>query len=121
MGCRTAWGAIHRGRGREWHRRPRWKTLAARVEGALASLHRLGGGEDAEVQRHTYKRYSDENLKQAIAEVENALAALRTLDGDDAEVQGHGYKWSDEDLKEAVTSLSDALEALKAIDTQRRS
>ena len=46
-----------------------------------------------DVQGHSYKTWSDEQLKQAITKVQDALADLRQLqttqDGED-EVQGHG-------------------------------
>ncbi len=77
------------------------------------------GGED--VAGHGY-RWSDENLKQAVTQVQSALETLRSMGADeDAEVEGHALKWSDEDLKQAVKSLSDALESLKAIQAKPRS
>jgi hypothetical protein len=84
----------------------------------------IGGGEMEErkfaanagddVQGHS--RYvSDETLKQAIAEVQGALARLRELeDGDD--VQGHSRYMSDETLKQAITEVQGALARLRELE-----
>ena len=78
-------------------------------------------GDEAEVVGHGYK-WSDENLKQAVTEVQSALETLQRLGGDDEdEVEGHGYKWSDAELKQAVSSLSNALERLKEIEKSSKS
>ena len=78
------------------------------------------GGED--VAGHKLS-WSDENLKQAVSELEGALEALLRLDrpSEDAEVEGHGRMLSDENLKQAVTKLEDALEALLQMSSSARS
>ena len=82
-------------------------------------MHQGQSGDD--VTGHGY-RWSDENLKQAVTQVQSALETLRSMGADeDAEVEGHALRWSDEDLKQAVKSLSDALESLKAIQANPRS
>jgi hypothetical protein len=65
--------------------------------------------------------WSDETLKQAVEQVQDALEALRKLqvpEGEEAEVEAHSIAWSDENLKRAVTSLRNALQTLKTIETK---
>jgi hypothetical protein len=56
--------------------------------------------------------WSDENLKQAISEVEDALSKLRDL-GTHDDVQGHAFTWSDENLKQAISEVEGALAKLR--------
>jgi len=67
-----------------------------------------------------FMAWSDENLKQAISQVDDALQVLRRLqptDGQDDDVHGHWLAWSDENLKQAVSRLENALAALRAVRT----
>ncbi len=58
-----------------------------------------------DVAGHGWNYFSDENLKQVVAEVEDALTKLRSLGEEKPEVQGHGYiTWSDENLKQVVAT-----------------
>ena len=57
-------------------------------------------------------------LKQAIDQVQSALATLRRLDGED--VEGHAFHSSDENLKRAITQIEDPMRALGAIRTTDR-
>jgi DNA repair ATPase RecN len=76
-------------------------------------------GQD-DVQGH-YRAWSDETLKDGIQELERALAGLRelqTTQGEDDDVQGHGYtSWSDERLKQAVVKVEDALAGLRQLQS----
>jgi hypothetical protein len=75
-------------------------------------------GED--VEGHLM-RWSDQELKQAVAQVEDALAALRELETGPAggeDVEGHASRgWSDRELKQAVAQVEDALAALRELET----
>jgi hypothetical protein len=65
---------------------------------------------------------SDENLKQAIAEVEGALAKLyaATAPKDDGNVEAHAARiLSDEDLQQAVTAVGNALAQLRGLQASR--
>ena len=74
---------------------------------------REGAEEDTEGQGY---RWSDENLKQTITQVESALATLRQVGADDDDdTEGQGYRWSDENLKQEIKPVADALVSLKAI------
>lgn len=67
-------------------------------------------------------KWSDQNLNQAITQVESALTTLRQVGSDDDDdTEGQGYKWSDENLKQGVKSMAGALGSLKAIQTRCRS
>jgi hypothetical protein len=81
--------------------------------------HMPPSGQD-DVEGHGFYGLSDENLKRAISQVDDALQVLRQLqpahDQDD-DVQGHLYAWSDENLKQAVSRLETALAALRALRT----
>jgi len=72
----------------------------------------------AEVEAHAFM--SDENLKQAIEEVEDALASLKDFearrDPDDSEVEAHAFM-SDESLKQAIERLEGALVRLRDLQT----
>ena len=60
------------------------------------------------------------SLRQAIVQVENALATLRRLDtgpDDGGDVEGHLLHSSDENLKRAITQIKDPMRALGAIRT----
>jgi hypothetical protein len=74
-------------------------------------------GQD-DVEGHAYG-WSDENLKQAISQVQDALQVLRQLEPthDQDDVEGHAYSWSDENLKQAVSRLENAVAALRALRT----
>ena len=74
----------------------------------------------AEVEGQRFVGYSDETIKQAIQQVENALAALAKLDAkrEPAEVEGQYRAYSDETLKQAVEQVKSALEALKAVQAE---
>ena len=63
--------------------------------------------------------WSDETLKQAIQQIENALAALAKLDAkrEPAEVEGQRL-YSDETLKQAIEQVKSALAALKAMQPE---
>jgi polyhydroxyalkanoate synthesis regulator phasin len=73
---------------------------------------------DDDVQGHSAS-WSDENLKQAIAEVEDALAKLRDLDAPGDDVQGHASMYSDETLKQAIESLSEAVASLRNLGPRK--
>jgi uncharacterized protein YacL (UPF0231 family) len=79
--------------------------------------HMEPSGRD-DVEGHAYS-WSDENLKQAISQIQDALQVLRQLEPSQAEddVEGHAYSWSDENLKQAVSRLENALAALRALRT----
>ena len=74
-------------------------------------------GQD-DLEGHGYG-LSDENLKQAISQVQDALQVLRQLQPthDQDDVHGHISSWSDENLKQAITRLENALAALRAVRT----
>jgi hypothetical protein len=95
--------------------------------------HRMHGGstpvEQPETQSHfsqasadgdeveAHHMFSDERLKQAVTQVESALAGLRQLstpppDGD--EVEAH-HMYSDERLKQAVTPAPGVVAALGSL------
>jgi hypothetical protein len=61
---------------------------------------------DPEVEGQRLMR-SDERLKQAVGQVEGALANLRELDG--PEVEGQRLMRSDERLKQAIDRLDGSL------------
>jgi hypothetical protein len=69
--------------------------------------------------------WSDERLKQAISQVDDALARLRELQGtsgEDEDVEGHALRApsrSNEQLKQAISSLENAQEGLRAVGTTR--
>jgi len=104
-------------------------TLERMIEelgGVVSALKRLqqpaAGGEDADVEAHRFHGYSDENLKQAIAQLEDALASLRALEpqaAEDADVEAHRTYWSDESLKQAITQLENALAELRKLSEQQ--
>jgi hypothetical protein len=80
--------------------------------------HMEPSGQD-DVQGHS-SSWSDENLKQAISQVQDALQVLRQLEptqAEDDDVEGHGYSLSDKNLKQAVSRLENALAALRAVRT----
>jgi len=56
---------------------------------------------------------SDERLKQAVDQVEGALASLRELDG--PEVEGQRLSRSDERLKQSVGQVEGALKSLQEL------
>ena len=104
-------------------------TLERMIEelgGVVSALKRLeqpaAGGEDTEVEAHLVARWSDEKLKQAITQLEDALSSLRALeteDGEDADVKAHRWSgYSDENLKQAIAQLEDALASLRALEPQ---
>jgi hypothetical protein len=63
-------------------------------------------GAEPEVEGQVQRR-SDERLKQAVGQVEGALAGLRELDG--PEVEGQVQRRSDERLKQTIDRLDGAL------------
>lgn len=69
--------------------------------------------------------WSDEKLKQAIGEIEDALSTLKQLGDsssdadDDSDVRAHSFGWSDETLKQAISNLQSALQSLKQIETKK--
>ena len=76
----------------------------------------------ADVEAHR-SYYSDENLKQAIQQVESALDALRQVAAqqeDDADVEAHRSYYSDESLKQAIQQLEKALRGLTRPSTASR-
>jgi hypothetical protein len=78
---------------------------------------------ETEIEGHKF-RHSDENLKQVVTQLEQALAALRQLDTqadeDEPEIEGHKFRHSDESLKQAVTQLEQALAALRELQGTRK-
>lgn len=69
------------------------------------------------------RAYSDENLKQAIQQVEDALSALQKLKaegGSTAEVEGQARLYSDENLKQAVQQVEAALAALQKLELAKQ-
>jgi hypothetical protein len=72
---------------------------------------------EPEVEGHLLRGHSDENLKQAVAEIENAIEKLRALlAANQSEVEGHLLRGhSDENLKQAVAQIEDAMEKLRAL------
>ena len=69
-----------------------------------------------------YFRLSDEQLKQAITKLEDALTSLRELtsdrEGEEPDVEAHGAWLSDENVKQAIAKLEDALEKLRKATEQ---
>jgi hypothetical protein len=70
--------------------------------------------------------WSDETLKQKIAELEDTLDSLRRLEtqpqeGEEADVEAHGMHWSDEILKQTIAKVENALEVLKKIQAGAKS
>jgi hypothetical protein len=69
--------------------------------------------------------WSDERLKQAISQVDDALARLRELQvtsGDGEDVEGHALRApsrSNEQLQQAISSLENAQEGLRSVGTTR--
>ena len=64
----------------------------------------------------------DEELKQTIAKVEDALEALRKMEAlreEDPEVEAHGMHWSDAELKQTIGTLESALQALRKIEAAK--
>ena len=84
------------------------------VEGQRLRGH---GAPVAEVEGHPLRGHSDENLKQTVVEIENALEKLRALlAAAQAEVEGHPLRGhSDENLKQTVVQIEKALEKLRAL------
>ena len=93
--------------------------------------HRVVGGQtvdnpDDDTEGHAV-RWSDETLKQAIAQVTGALTALQQLDtqpqsgtgtGDsDDDTEGHAIRWSDETLKCAIVPVAGRLAGLFGMRT----
>ena len=76
--------------------------------------------EAPEVEGQAIRWSADETLKQAITQVENALATLAKLDAkrEPAEVEGQGRFYSDETLKQAIEQVKSALAALKAMQPE---
>jgi exonuclease VII small subunit len=68
-------------------------------------------------------RYSDETLKQAIQQLEDALGALEKLkaEGKDAdEVEGQIIRYSDKTLKQAIQQVESALSALGKLKAESK-
>jgi hypothetical protein len=86
-------------------------------EQTMTDARRIGEAPEVEGQ---FIRWSDENLKQAITQVENALAALAKLNTrrEPTEVEGQWKSWSDENLKQAIEQVKSALAALKALQPE---
>jgi hypothetical protein len=66
--------------------------------------------------------FSDENLKQAVQQVEDAIAALQKLRvKSTAEVEGQLSGFSDENLKQAIEQVESALASLRKLQGAARS
>ena len=92
------------------------------VEEAVQALHALVPEAGADVEAHRYYS-SDENLKQVIERLEDALSQLRELEPaaeEDAEVEAHRGYISDENLKQAIKKVEHAIETLKNLEGPSR-
>ena len=110
---RTTWAGRTRTSNRRWR--------SSRTRSARCGELETSDDDEAEVEAH-HVGWSDENLKQAVAKLEDALAALRELEtkGEDAEVEAHHVGWSDKNLKQAVAQLEQALEQLRNVGTETK-
>jgi bacterioferritin-associated ferredoxin len=91
------------------------------ITGSLDNLLGVLTGSGAEVQSHALSRryVSDEQVKQAVEQVQSALALLREIETD-PEVQSHALSRryvSDERVKQAVEQVQNALALLRELDT----